>query len=123
VDADGRPVVPDFGDGTEEAWFDYSGVAGLKEAADAVSARSIAEWQADGLTWDEFRDAIGRTAIGDERGAMFFSDLGMARAKEIAEGQAEAEAEAREAGAEDEPAESEDEPAPRVVGDDESEAA
>lgn len=122
VDAAGNPIPPDFGDGSDEAWFDVSEIPALQEAADSRSVRAIQEWINDGLTWDEFRDALGRKPVGPARGGdLFYSELGMRRAEAVA-GMTQGEGGGVDAGlnADSGSASDNDSGSPRVVDDDES---
>jgi hypothetical protein len=48
--------------------FDTSSVTALQEDADAVHARARMDWQAGGLTFDEYRQRIGSEPVGGELG-------------------------------------------------------
>ncbi len=67
--------------------WDYSDVRALREDEDAKSKRATMEWEADGLTFNEYREKIGQPKLkeGDPRGKMYFSDLKLTKAVETAE--------------------------------------
>lgn len=52
-------LVPDFG-GIDEVYFDLDDIKALQEDVDAVQERERKNFQAGGISFEEFRDAIGR---------------------------------------------------------------
>jgi HK97 family phage portal protein len=84
-----RQLLPDVDPQFEarELGWDYSKVPALREDQDAKSKRATMEWEADGLTFNEYREKIGQPKLKetDPRGKMYFSDLKLTKAVETAE--------------------------------------
>lgn len=51
-------LVPEFGQ-IDEVHFDLSDIHALQEDVDKIHARLRANWQASGLTWEEYREGLG----------------------------------------------------------------
>lgn len=91
-----KHLLPRFGAPASAYYgWNYSEVPALREAADAVSRRTLDEWDADTITLDECRTKLGYDLVGGELGPLRKTELisrlgggqqGVDKAKDLANG-------------------------------------
>lgn len=84
-DALNLQLTPDYG-GIDEVLFDLSDIRALQEDVDKLHERQRQDFQASGLTWAEYREAIGRDPnVGDDEIIIVPSNMKAIRVAELGE--------------------------------------